>query len=286
MNTGIIAARVVPGAEESWVELDGHRMRYLRAGSGPPILLVHGLMAYSFSWRFTIPALAPFRTVYAPDLLGTGYSDHPADIDYGISAAAERLWKFLDQVDVSTVDIVGSSLGGGIAARMAAAQPERVRKLVLAAPVNPWSRHGRLIVRILATQPGGKMFITMLPLIRATGEIWLKRLFGDPKKILPGTLEGYTAPLLQPTAWNYGLSIMNKFRRDLENLERDYSALASKPVMLIWGDRDRAVRFSSAREIMKRMPKARLELLHGVGHIPYDEAPEEFNRLLLDFLEN
>jgi pimeloyl-ACP methyl ester carboxylesterase len=259
-------------------------MRYLRAGSGPPILLIHGLMAYSFSWRFTIPELTPFRTVYAPDLLGTGYSEHPADMDYSITPAAERLWNFVDLLGVRDLEIVGSSLGGGIAVRMAGSQVHRVKKLVLAAPVNPWSRHGRLIVRMLATQPGGRMFIAMLPLIQATGEIWLKRLFGDPKKIPPGTLEGYTAPLLQPTAWNYGLSIMSKFRQDLENLEHDYAALENNSVMLVWGDRDRAVHFSSVRQIMKRMPRARLEVLRGVGHIPYEEAPEEFNRLLLDFL--
>jgi len=286
MNAGSIAAPVFPGTKECWAVIDGHRMRYLRAGSGPPILLIHGLMAYSFSWRFTIPALAPFRTVYAPDLLGTGYSDHPADLDYSITPAAQRLWKFVDVAGANELDIVGSSLGGGIAVRMAGSRPERVNKLVLAAPVNPWSRHGRLIVRMLATQPGGRMFIAILPLIQATGEIWLKRMFGDPKKIPPGTLEGYTAPLLQATAWNYGLSVMNKFRQDLENLEHDYVALANNPVMLVWGDRDRAVHLSSVKEIMKRMPNARLEILHGVGHIPYDESPEEFNRLLLDFLSH
>jgi pimeloyl-ACP methyl ester carboxylesterase len=52
-------------------------MRYLRAGSGPPLVLLHGLMGYSFSWRFAIPALAPLRTCYAPDLLGAGFSDRP-----------------------------------------------------------------------------------------------------------------------------------------------------------------------------------------------------------------
>ncbi len=284
MTAGSVAPPIFPGTEECWAEIDGHRMRYLRAGNGPPILLIHGLMAYSFSWRFAIPALAPVRTVYAPDLLGTGYSDHPSDIDYSITAAADRLWNFLDQLDVTNVDIVGSSLGGGIAVRMAASQPERVKKLVLAAPVNPWSRHGRLIVRMLATQPGGRMFIAFVPLIQASGELWLKRLFGDPKRICPGTLEGYSSPLLETSAWNYGLAIMANFRQDLDDLQRDYAALANKPVMLIWGTCDRAVHFSSAKGIMKRIPNARLEVLRGVGHIPYDEVPEEFNRLLLDFL--
>ena len=226
------------------------------------------------------------RTVYAPDLLGTGYSDHPAGMDFSMTAAAKRLWEFVDGVGVKTTDIVGSSLGGGIAVRMASLAPERVNKLVLAAPVNPWSRHGLWITRLLATKPGGRMFLGMLPLIRASGDVWLKRLFGDPKKIRPGTLEGYTMPLLQPTAWQYGLSIMRNWHADLRQLENDYAALEDKQALLVWGDRDVAVRRSSANEILKRMPKARLEVLRSVGHIPYEEEPEDFNRLLVEFLRN
>jgi pimeloyl-ACP methyl ester carboxylesterase len=61
-----------PGVEECWMDLDGARMRYLRAGSGPALILLHGLLGYSFSWRYTMPALAPYATVYAPDMLGAG----------------------------------------------------------------------------------------------------------------------------------------------------------------------------------------------------------------------
>lgn len=284
MQAGSLVPPVVPDVEERWATVAGHRMRYLCAGSGPPVLLIHGLMAYSFSWRLVIPALAPLRTVYAPDMLGTGFSDHPADIEYSIAAAAQRMWEFLDGLGIKTLDIVGSSLGGGIAVRMAASAPERVNKLVLAAPVNPWSRHGRLIVRLLATKPGGRMFIGMLPLIRATGNVWLKRLFGDPKRIRAGTLEGYAAPLVRESAWQYGVAIMRNWRTDMQQLEKDYAALAHQRALLVWGDRDVAVYRSSANEILKRMPNAKLEVLKGVGHIPYDEVPDEFNRLLLDFL--
>jgi len=70
------------GVEECWMELDGARMRYLRAGSGPALILLHGLLGYSFSWRFTIPALARYATVYAPDMLGAGFSDRPTGLDH------------------------------------------------------------------------------------------------------------------------------------------------------------------------------------------------------------
>src|SRR5260370_37104453 len=69
------------GVEECWMEIDGARMRYLRAGSGPGLILLHGLLGYSFSWRVTPPALAPYATGYAPRLLGAGFSDRPRRID-------------------------------------------------------------------------------------------------------------------------------------------------------------------------------------------------------------
>jgi len=61
------------GIEECWMDLDGARMRYLRAGSGQPLILLHGLFAYSFSWRYALPALAPYATLYAPDKIGRAH---------------------------------------------------------------------------------------------------------------------------------------------------------------------------------------------------------------------
>jgi len=275
---------VVPGAEECWSTVSGYRMRYLRAGSGPPVLLIHGLSAYSFSWRQVIPALSSIRTVFAPDLLGSGFSDQPRDLDYGMTPAAQRLWQWLDGLGVANTDIIGSSLGGGISVRMTAMAPDRVNKFVLAAPVNPWSRHGRFVTRMLATRAGAAMFMASLPLIRASGKFWLKRLFGDPKRIAPGTLEGYSAPLEQRSAWEYSMSVMRYWKSDLRHLEQDYASLSDKHALLIWGDRDVAVNLSSAREILKRMPQAELKVMNGVGHIPYDETPEEFSRLVREFL--
>src|SRR5258707_2237730 len=82
------------GVEDCWMELDGARMRYLRAGSGPALILLHGLLGYSFSWRYTLPALAPYATGYAPDLLGAGFSDRPHGIDHSMRGTAPRVPRF------------------------------------------------------------------------------------------------------------------------------------------------------------------------------------------------
>lgn len=93
--SAVTEASIGEGVEECWMDFDGARMRYLRAGSGPPLVLLHGLMAYSFSWRFVLPALAPYATLYAPDLLGAGFSDRPGGIDHSMQGTALRVTRFV-----------------------------------------------------------------------------------------------------------------------------------------------------------------------------------------------
>src|ERR1700745_4428933 len=105
-----ISARYAPalaeGVEECWMDFDGSRMRYLRAGSGPPLILLHGLLAYSFSWRYTLPALSPYATAYAPDLLGAGFSDRPHGIDHSMRATALRVLSFVKKLGLSSFDLL------------------------------------------------------------------------------------------------------------------------------------------------------------------------------------
>ena len=104
---------VPEGACEEWVQLHAGRMRYLKAGSGPPLVLVHGLMGFSFSWSENIPPLADVRTVYAIDLLNLGYSDR-CNIDASLKATAAQVLEFMDAVGLDRAELVGSSNGGSI----------------------------------------------------------------------------------------------------------------------------------------------------------------------------
>ena len=106
--------------EEHWLELAGGCMRYLKAGSGPALILIHGLMGYSFSWRFTIPALAPHATVYAIDNLGAGLSTASDDMDCTVRATAERVLQFADALGIKDFDLLGTSHGGAVAIMVAA----------------------------------------------------------------------------------------------------------------------------------------------------------------------
>ena len=118
-------------------------MRYLCGGSGPPLLLLHGLLGYSFSWRFALPLLAEKATVYAVDMPGVGFSDRPPGASGSLRAQAKRLLRFMDGVGIASCDLLGTSHGGAVVMMAASLAPERVRSLILVAPVNPWSAHGR-----------------------------------------------------------------------------------------------------------------------------------------------
>ncbi|MGA8215853.1 MAG: alpha/beta fold hydrolase, partial [Candidatus Sulfotelmatobacter sp.] len=115
------APPVGAGVEECWMDVDGARMRYLRAGSGPAMVLLHGLLGYSFSWRYTMPALATYAEVYAPDMMGAGFSDRPAGLDHSMRGTAKRLLRFIKNLGISSFDLLGTSYGGAVA-MMAAAE--------------------------------------------------------------------------------------------------------------------------------------------------------------------
>jgi pimeloyl-ACP methyl ester carboxylesterase len=270
--------------EEHWITLDCARMRYLRSGTGPPLVLVHGLLGYSFSWRFAIPALSQYATVYALDVLGAGFSDRPANLDCSLRANADRLLRFLDAVGIPSCDLLGTSHGGAVAMMAAALAPERIRRLMLVAPVNPWSAHGRFLAQLLSRAPISALLLQTAPFLLVTHSVILRRLYGDTSRIRPGTLEGYAAPLAKPGALQHAIGILRSWRRDLADLETMLPRIAQIPALLIWGNLDAAVDPASAARLCKVFDHCRTVLLDGIGHLPYEEVPEEFNRIICKFL--
>ncbi len=280
--------------EERWMEIDGARMRYLRAGSGPALILLHGLMGYSFSWRYTMPALAPYATVYAPDLMGAGFSDRPAGIDHSTRGTAKRLLRFLERLGISSFDLLGTSRGGAVA-MMAAAEclggdtglhdtSLHLRRLVLVAPVNPYSSHGQRLAPFFGGAFGAALFRLFIAGTPFLYPYLHSRLYGDRSRIPPGALEGYKAPLAKPGVFEHALSIASTWTRDLRELEATLPKLAGIPTLLIWGSKDPAVYASSAAPLQKYFPNSKLIIFPGIGHLPYEECPEEFNRALIEFL--
>jgi pimeloyl-ACP methyl ester carboxylesterase len=283
------ASTLSDAAEECWMDFDGARMRYLRAGSGRPLILVHGLLAYSFSWRFTLQALAPYATVYAPDLLGAGFSDRPRDIDYSMGATARRVLRFAENLGLSSFDLLGTSRGGAVA--MAAAAEcvssgcrARLRRLVLVCPVNPYSPQGRWRASFFASRLGARLFRSGIACMPFLFPYFHARLYAEPNSIPPGSLEGYKAPLTNPGFYEHALSIVRTWTADLRELQALLPKLAAIPTLLMWGSKDPAVYLSSMEPLARHFANVQTVVFPGVGHLPYEECPEEFNRELINFL--
>ncbi|MGP0018822.1 MAG: alpha/beta fold hydrolase [Candidatus Sulfotelmatobacter sp.] len=277
------------GVEECWMDFDGARMRYLRAGAGPALILLHGLLGYSFSWRFTLPALAPYATVYAPDLLGAGFSDRPRGIDHSMHGTALRVLRFIENLGLTSFDLLGTSRGGAVAMALAAecvkdSSKPRLQRLVLVCPVNPYSPHGSWLAPFFGTRFGAAGFRWVTDRMPFLWPYWHARLYGDRNRILPGSLEGYKAPLAIPGLFDHALSIVRTWTADLRELHALLPTLAPVPTLLMWGGKDPAVYASSIEPLARHFTQVQKVVFPGIGHLPYEECPEEFNQALIEFL--
>jgi pimeloyl-ACP methyl ester carboxylesterase len=274
-------------------------MRYLHVpASEPPaqllpaLVLVHGLMGYSFSWRFNLEELARHRDVYAVDLLGIGHSDRPRPgaADYSIPAAAERLLGLIRSLGHRRVDLLGTSHGGAVsmlAAALDAASPEPVlHKLVLVAPAHPFMVNARLRIAFFRT-PVGRLFSRIFLRRSATlGILAIGRLYADESRVTEETRIGYGVNLTEGSSYDYALEVLRTWKEDMHQLRSALSKITHLPALLLWGEEDRAVACRSGLMLRGSFRNAQYVVLPGVGHMTYEEVPEVFNRTVLQFLDS
>lgn len=263
------------------LEVAGLRTHLKRAGKGPPVLLLHGLGASSYSWRYAIPQLSRRHEVFAPDLPGFGRADKPWDFDYspgGLHAWAVAL---LDRLGVETASWVGNSMGGVIALWGALESPARVERLaLLGTPAYPEYRPKLL-------------WPLSWPLIGdiyewALGDLILRciarTIFVDLSKVTAELLAEYGAPLKTPE----GRRAVAQFIR--RALPADWPARVARykdirhPALVLVGECDRMVRREAAERLSRELANARLEIVSRCGHAPQEDAPERVVPLIADFL--
>jgi pimeloyl-ACP methyl ester carboxylesterase len=270
--------------EEGYVLVDNARLHYHRAGSGRPLLLLHGLVGSARNWRNNIHFLAQHATVYAVDLLNMGESERVAGLDASLEATADRVSACMDALGLDIADIAGHSHGGAVAMMLAARHPDRVRSLILFAPANPYCDLGRQLIGFYQTR-GGMWLARQIPwLPRRLKATALSRMYGNPARVASDALDGYTAGLHVPGTIDHVLSIVSGWSSDMRKLRDVLSGLAEKPTLLIWGDRDRAVGLESAERLRGKLRRSSLVVLPGVGHIPFEEMPEACNGAMGDWL--
>jgi pimeloyl-ACP methyl ester carboxylesterase len=270
------------------IELHGHPVSYRLAGSGPLLVLIHGITSSSRTWERVLPALAEHHTVLAPDLLGHGESAKPRG-DYSLGAYASGVRDLMIALGHTRATVVGHSLGGGIAMQLAYQFPERIERLALVSS-GGLGREVNLMLRA-ATLPGSEYVLPVLcaPVLRdavrtlgrAARAVGLK-----PGTDLQGMLEGF-ASLAAVDARRAFLhtarSIIDVTGQRVSAQDRLYLA-AGMPTLIVWGENDPMIPVAHGREAHAAMPGSRLEVFPDAGHFPFNDDPVRFAAVLRDFV--
>jgi pimeloyl-ACP methyl ester carboxylesterase len=269
---------------EEFLPVAGARMRCLISGQGPSVLLVHGLLGTADAWRTTARRLSGISTVYAPDALGIGGSDRPAELDVSLRASAGRLITLMDLKHIDRADIVGTSHGGAVALMMAALYPARVRSLTLIAPANPFSDTADPLIRFYTT-PLGRWFANYVPTVPGSVQsLALGRMYGDASRIRTGSLDPYIASLRIPGTVGYVLKLLGRWQEDMRDLQAMLPAVRQVPALLLWGDRDRAVSVESGERLAEYFDRVTMVVIPGAGHLPHEELPAVLGGAVNGFL--
>jgi pimeloyl-ACP methyl ester carboxylesterase len=269
--------------EEHVTKVGGHAMYSLQAGAGSPLILLHGLLGAAVCWRQAMEEMAGQARVYAFDAIGMGCSERVTGIDASLRASAERLRSFMDGEGIERADLCASSHGGAVAMFFAAIYPERVRSLILQAPANPFCSRSRPQIKLFGTRFGQWVGRRLPHFPRRLQAIALERMYGDPQRVQPEMLENYVESLRIPGTVDYVLAVLSCWSDDMAQLKRLLRKLRGLPCLLLWGTLDRAVSLASG-EALQRVLGAELDLLPGLGHLPYEEQPREFAARVSGFL--
>lgn len=272
--------------------IHGYQRAFRVAGSGPAVLLIHGIGDNSTTWSTVQTKLAQRFTVIAPDLLGHGKSDKPR-ADYSVAAYANGMRDLLSVLDVERVTVVGHSLGGGVAMQFAYQFPQLVERLILVG-AGGVTKDVNVALRVASLPMGTEALALLrvplvLPTLQMVGRIG-GSLFGSTGvgRDIPDVLR-ILADLPEPkasSAFARTLRAVVDWRGQVVTmLDRCYLT-ESIPVQLIWGSRDAVIPVDHAHLAHAAMPGAELEIFDGSGHFPFHDDPDRFVEVVEKFISS
>jgi pimeloyl-ACP methyl ester carboxylesterase len=267
-----------------------HEVSCLTGGSGPALVLIHGMAGSAAAWKHVLPALSQRFTVIVPDLLGHGESAKPRG-EYSISGHANIVRDLLAALGFERTTLVGQSFGGGVAMQLAYQYPEHCERLVLVSS-GGLGREVSPLLRALSV-PGAEHIFPLVcsPALRDAGRRvvdWLGGLGLRPSPAAEEALRSYASLADRDTRQAFFRTlqaVIDPGGQSVSATDRLY--LASRlPTLILWGQDDRLIPVSHAFAAHNAIPGSRLEVFDGVGHFPHCEAPERFVEVLLDFIDN
>jgi pimeloyl-ACP methyl ester carboxylesterase len=270
------------------VDLHGHRAVYRTIGSGPNLVLIHGMINSSRHWEEVARRLAGSYRVIAPDLIGHGEAATPRG-DYSLGAHAASIRDLLTTIGVERATIVGHSLGGGVAMQFFYQFPQRTERLVLISSgglgheVSPLLRGAAL--------PGSAALLSLVSQPRLVGALAASgahlRARGNATGVYLGAVARALGPLQEKGSRRAFLetlrSVIDVHGQRVSARDRLY-LLGEMPTLIVWGERDRTIPIAHGLEAQHSIPNCRFETLPKAAHFPNLEDPDGLASVLGDFL--
>jgi pimeloyl-ACP methyl ester carboxylesterase len=276
--------------EVQHVTIHGHRRAFVKVGSGPALLLLHGLGCDHTTWEPVIATLARSYTVIAPDLLGHGRSAKPR-ADYSVGGYANGMRDLLTVLDIDKVTVVGHSLGGGVAMQFAYQFPERTERMVLVAPGGLGPEVTPLIRAVGLPGFGVAMRVLTLPGIRHLGTAGMRALsrsglalthdLDEVAEIYDSFKDAGTRKAISHVV----RAVVDTRGQIVTMVDRAYLTQAM-PMLVVWGTEDKVIPVKHAGTVGEIAPGAHVEVLGNSGHFPHKDHPERFAKILNDFVRS
>ncbi len=260
--------------EEKFLQIDENKIRYLESGnSKKTLVLIHGLGASAERWDKVIPLFAKHFRVIIPDLIGFGYSDKPLT-DYTLDFFSSFLEKFFDVANIRHPILIGSSLGGQIAAEYTADHPQNIEKLILVSPSGVMKQSTPALDSYImaALYPNEQNAKNAFELMECSGD-------NIDEKIITGFVERMKLPNAKLAFMStlLGLKIAKVITTKLQSIKT--------PTLIIWGTNDPVIPIQHADEFVASIKDCKFLSMDNCGHTPYAQDPNSFVTIVLKFLK-
>lgn len=288
VRDGVRPLRNPVGGEEIRYRWRGRTIAGTVRGEGPPVLLVHAIhaAAWSWEWRHTVDALAQRFRVYTFDLLGYGRSERP-DVDYSAEMYVGLMSDFAHYVVGEPCALIANSLSGAHALMAADRAPERFPALVVIQPTgltrltSTTNPPANAIGRLVRTPVGGEAFFNAL-VSRPSIRFFMGASYADPSLATDEVVDDHYQTAHQPGA-RFAPAAFVGFRLNAD--VREVVHRIRQPTLVVWGEHPHSNPITQLEAFRRERPDWETVVVERAGDLPHDERPEEFNRIVLDFLE-
>lgn len=261
------------------VDAGGVKTNYLEAGNGPTVILIHGsgpgVTAYA-NWRLVIPALGEQFRVIAPDMVGFGFTERPAEPTYDVQTWADQVVAVMDALDVPSASLVGNSFGGAIALRIASQHAHRVNRLVLMGSMGVDFPITEGLDRVWGYEPSFEAMRGVLDVFAYNRELVPDELAEVRYRasMQPGFQESFAA--MFPAPRQRWVDAMRTSDEEISKLSHE--------ALIVHGREDKVIPVDTSLQLMRLIDRSELHVYSHCGHWTQIERSADFNRLVRDFL--